>query len=233
MKSSNENIQKNSKQGNLTKQQKVSYNTTLESVKIAKKDSNHNISQNQFSKKLVQEPPLQITSNNANKTSRMRLTLMLMTFPITYLITTFPLFVIITCQLIGHYFVGNFKVNFENEFAIFRTLMFSNNSFNILFFILFGKSLRKDMLSLFLCSYKTAKYINTSRASFNIKSNNNPNNVLLQSPRLHTFENRTANENRTNSTKCSPIVLSREFCSFNHESNKNSKLMSAPCGSGN
>ena len=150
-------------------QTKAIYSPARNSVKILKKDSNGiDQQQNTNLKTIIDDANLKLTPKNANKTSRVRLTIMLMTFPITYLITTLPLFIIITCQLISHYLLKNSNENFEAEFAIFKTLMFFNNSFNILF----GKSLRKDMGNLFkLCLRQEEKNSNyTSKAALTLKS---------------------------------------------------------------
>ena len=47
--------------------------------------------------------------------------------------------------------VDSLKVekDFETEFVFSKTLMHINNSFNILFLMLFGKSLRKDLKKIF------------------------------------------------------------------------------------
>ena len=200
----------------LNQEPKAFYSQAQNSVKILTKDSIITETNNVNRKAIVNEANLKLVSTNTNKTSRVRLTLMLMTFPITYLITTLPLFIIITCQLISHYLLTNSKANFENEFAIFKTLMFFNNSFNILFFILFGKSLRKDMYSLFVCfSRRSEKYSNyASKASFTLKSNNqtnfnnNTNNICNknQSPKK-----RAGDQKMSLSTKCSPLIISHDL----------------------
>jgi hypothetical protein len=83
--------------------------------------------------------------------SKLKLTLMLMTFPLTYLLTTLPVFVIITLKLLENYFenLASFETNFESELLIAKTLMYANNSFNVLLFILLGKTLRNDVIQLF------------------------------------------------------------------------------------
>ena len=90
-----------------------------------------------------------LTKINTKQSSKLKMTVMLLTLPISYLLTTFPIFVIILFQLNFNYFRKKNSYNYETEFAISRMLMYINNSINILFFILFGKSLRKDFLKIF------------------------------------------------------------------------------------
>ena len=192
-------------------QTKAIYSPALNSVKILKKDSNGiQQQQNTNLKTILDDVNLKLTSTNTNKTSRVRLTIMLMTFPITYLITTLPLFIIIACQLISQYLVTNLNANFEAEFAVFKTLMFFNNSFNILFFILFGKSLRKDMVNLFKCNSRQTNKLNSNCVSHtlltqksNIQFNYNTNNKFQKQSNQ---ENRLKTNEKTlsNSTKFSP-----------------------------
>ena len=192
-------------------QTKAIYSPALNSVKILKKDSNGiQQQQNKNLKTILDDVNLKLTSTNTNKTSRVRLTLMIMTFPITYLITTLPLFIIITFQLISHYLVTNLNAHFEVEFAIFKTLMFFNNSFNIVFFILFGKSLRKDMVNLFKCNSRQTNKLNSNCVSHtlltqksNIQFNYNTNNKFQKQSNQ---ENRLKTNEKTlsNSTKFSP-----------------------------
>jgi hypothetical protein len=86
--------------------------------------------------------------NRERHLSKLKLTLMLMTFPLTYLLTTCPVFVIITLKLLENHF-AQFETNFESELVIAKTLMYANNSFNVLLFILLGKKLRNDVIQLF------------------------------------------------------------------------------------
>lgn len=84
--------------------------------------------------------------------SKLKLSLMLMTFPLSFLVTTFPVFVIITLRLLVSYSNVKFDTDFESEFAIAKTFMYANNSFNIFLYILLGKTLRRDMLNVFRCT---------------------------------------------------------------------------------
>ena len=86
--------------------------------------------------------------NHVKKSSNLKLTLMLLSFPISYLLSTCPIFSIISFKLIDFYFKLDKSYNYEIAFALARILMYINNSINILMFILFGKSLRKDFLKI-------------------------------------------------------------------------------------
>ena len=90
---------------------------------------------------------LRIAPINRSSISRWKLTLNLMTLPLSYLTSTLPLFVIILLQCVAPYIRKDLL--FENEFALAYMLMYANNSFNILFFIMFGKNVRGDLVALF------------------------------------------------------------------------------------
>jgi hypothetical protein len=81
-----------------------------------------------------------------NSSSNIKLTVMLMSLPISYLITALPIFIIVLLQF---FLIGNrtFNEN-ESELAIAKMLMYINSSINILFYIFLGKSLRKDFLEI-------------------------------------------------------------------------------------
>jgi len=94
--------------------------------------------------------------NNAKNSSAFRLTLMLMSFPISYLVCTLPIFLIISFKLIDYYLkLGNTK--YDVPFYLAKCFMYINNSTNIFLFILFGKNLRKDFLNLFSFKKKPKK----------------------------------------------------------------------------
>ena len=76
--------------------------------------------------------------------SDFKTTIMLMTLPFSYLVVTFPVFVIITLTFIKHDHDKALN-EYETAFVFFKTIMHLNNSFNILFFIFFGKTLRNDL----------------------------------------------------------------------------------------
>jgi hypothetical protein len=82
------------------------------------------------------------------KASKLKITFMLMIFPISFLLTTFPIFLIILFKLFLNIYL-NLKVDLESAFDIARVFVFLNNSLNMLFLIIFGKDLRKDFRTLF------------------------------------------------------------------------------------
>ena len=111
--------------------------------------------------------------------SKLKLTLMLMTFPLSYLVTTCPVFVIITLKLLENYF-AHFETNFESELVIAKTLMYANNSFNVLLFILTGKTLRNDVIKLFRFKrVSKTRIVETPNGDFNLIENNNKSKKLL------------------------------------------------------
>jgi len=79
------------------------------------------------------------------KTSGFKTTLMLLTLPISYLISTFPVFIIILLQFINNVIRDQTENDYETEFSISKLCMYLNNSFNILCFMLFGESVRNDI----------------------------------------------------------------------------------------
>jgi hypothetical protein len=82
------------------------------------------------------------------KASKLKITFMLMIFPISFLLTTFPIFLIILFKLFLNIYLS-LKVDLELAFDIAKVFMFLNNSLNMLFLIFFGKDLRKDFRTLF------------------------------------------------------------------------------------
>lgn len=116
-----------------------------------------------------------VSKNTKKKASKLKLTFMLMMFSVSYLITTLPVFVIILMRAFMIYVRQNDEIDFDTEFAIAKTLMFTNNSFNIMFLILFGKTLRRDMLDLLLfvaCVFKTKSQRKIQRKHNNDSFNN-------------------------------------------------------------
>ena len=93
--------------------------------------------------------------NNSKNSSTIRLTAMLMTFPLSYLMCTFPVFLIISFKLGNHYFESKKSNNYDVAFYLAKILMYFNNSTSILIFILFGKNLRKDFFN--LLTFKKAR----------------------------------------------------------------------------
>ena len=92
---------------------------------------------------------IEMSPCNTRPTSKFKMTVMLMAFPISYIITTTPVFIFITLQLFDYYFREEVSSNYETEFAFSKTIMYLNNSINVLFFILFGKNLRNDFFDVF------------------------------------------------------------------------------------
>ena len=84
---------------------------------------------------------------NFNQTSNLKLSVMLLTLPINYLITTLPVFIIIILQFL--LLDDNNANRFKTEMSIARTFMYVKNSINIFLYILMGKSLRKDIFDIF------------------------------------------------------------------------------------
>jgi len=121
----------------------------------------------------IRDTSASVQVKNKKKASKLKLTFMLMMFSLSYLITTLPVFIIIIIKAFMLYVNSgseNLNFSFESEFAIAKTLMFANNSFNILFLILFGQTLRRDMFEMllfFLCfrrpKNKREKTHNTTR----------------------------------------------------------------------
>ena len=114
--------------------------------------------------------PKSIAKRKQRKLSKLKLTLMLLMFPLSYLVTTLPVFLIISAKLATMYFdTGQEKTMFDSEFAISKTLMFANNSFNILFLILLGKTLRNDMIKLLACGrlkrFHNSTFINNANTN--------------------------------------------------------------------
>ena len=125
------------------------FNSTLNTIQIPNAQNSPQHHQKDSNQPL---PDHEIKLRSAKKTtSRAKMTLMLMAFPCSYLITTAPVFFIIICQVVTTQLGVTFSTSFEAEFAFAKTSMFVNNSFNILLLILLGKNLRKDMLSLLAC----------------------------------------------------------------------------------
>ncbi len=79
------------------------------------------------------------------KNSKFRISFMLMIFPISFLLTTLPIFIIIGLRTFNFYF----KLNLEIPFTLAKIFMYLNNSINLFLLIIFGKTLRKDFLKTF------------------------------------------------------------------------------------
>lgn len=90
---------------------------------------------------------------------------MLMALPISYLVTTFPIFLIVIhgCILIRD--TAGRRATYQSDYNFVYTLaksfMYVNNSINILFYILFGKNLRDDFLALLLSPLSCCGFSNS------------------------------------------------------------------------
>ena len=76
---------------------------------------------------------------------------MLMAIPISYLITSFPiLFVLIKGLIIRVYDQIDIKTtdSLTTAYTIGTILMYIDNSINILFYVVFGKTLRHDFIKI-------------------------------------------------------------------------------------
>ncbi|CAF1025997.1 unnamed protein product [Brachionus calyciflorus] len=104
-----------------------------------------------------------------NHSSNLKITIMLMALPICYLITTFPIFVII----IYSWFISHFSLvkddvyDLDRAYAITKIFMYVHNSINILIYIFFGKSFRKDFIGILPFKSLYNKLTRTSRNSSN------------------------------------------------------------------
>ena len=90
------------------------------------------------------------TGKQTKLTSNIKLTLMLLTFPLSYLFANIPIFMIISLKFIDYYFGVKTLHNYQSWLSVARILMFLNNSMNILLIILFGKGLRRDFFRIIL-----------------------------------------------------------------------------------
>ena len=83
---------------------------------------------------------------NNKSSSNFKLTIMLMSLPISYIITNFPIFFTIILQFFPK---NDYDLN-ENqiELSIAKVLMYINNSINILFYIFLGQNFRKQFKEL-------------------------------------------------------------------------------------
>ena len=83
----------------------------------------------------------------SQKSSKLKITVMLLIFPISFMLTSFPIFLIIIFRMFDLYF--KLKTDLVIFLAIAKILMFLNNSINIILLIIFGKNIRNDFLDIF------------------------------------------------------------------------------------
>ena len=133
-------MRKNSKSNNQVGLRK---NSTLTSIKLRKNSSSY-VSLKYFPRQFSRHSEIQIT--NSISSSNVKLTVMLMSLPISFIITNFPIFIIIILQF---YPFKSHTKEYKFELAISRVLMYINNSIHILFYIFLGNTLRKDFKRLF------------------------------------------------------------------------------------
>jgi hypothetical protein len=79
----------------------------------------------------------------SDSASNLKLTMMLMSLPVCYLITNFPIFVILIAQ-----FYDQNANDYKLELVVAKVLMYTNNSVNILFYVFLGKNFRKVLADL-------------------------------------------------------------------------------------
>jgi hypothetical protein len=92
-------------------------------------------------------------SRKAKNSSNLKITIMLMALPVSYLVTTFPIFfIIIRGLLISRFDLSSGNTKMSNAYEVGKIFMYVNNSINILFYILFGKNLRKDFIAILPCT---------------------------------------------------------------------------------
>lgn len=88
---------------------------------------------------------------NQNRANNLKITLMLLAIPLSYLITSFPIFVILIHGSLARIFsqADSLKTSysFNTAYTIGTILMYIDNSINILFYIVIGKNMRGDFLS--------------------------------------------------------------------------------------
>ena len=94
---------------------------------------------------------IKLTPMNSVRSSKpassLRMTLILMAIPISYLILSFPIFIILIYGWIMRVFHSNgmeASYSFDIACVIGTVLMYIDNSINILFYTVLGKNLRKD-----------------------------------------------------------------------------------------
>jgi hypothetical protein len=129
--------------------------TTLYSFRERKSSSFSSL--RHFSRNSSRQSEMQRT--NSISSSNLKLTIMLMSLPISFIITNFPIFIIIILQF--YPFKGPNK-DYKYESSIAKALMYLNNSIHILFYIFLGNTLRKDFKSLFKTIFKSRLMVNAS-----------------------------------------------------------------------
>jgi hypothetical protein len=126
-------------------------------------------------------------TNLKNKSSNLKSTLMLMALPISYLITTCPLLiVIIQAKIVDE--IKKDHNNYDTAYSIATILMYVNSSINILFYVVLGKNLRKDFIDLLLI-----KSLSNKCKKSNLDKSNNQANSLALNNHLNLSNRRLSN----------------------------------------
>ena len=90
-----------------------------------------------------------LQSIKSNSTSNLKLTIMLMTLPICYVITNFPIFIILILQ-----FNNKTSNDYKLDLVIAKVFMYTNNSINILFYLFLGKNFQNVFNDLICKTFK-------------------------------------------------------------------------------
>jgi hypothetical protein len=80
----------------------------------------------------------------AKKTPKSRITIMIFIFPLSFLLNSFPVYLLMLINIFSGY-----EKDLEKEIA--KIFMLLNNSISIFLLITFGKQMRKAFLRLFCC----------------------------------------------------------------------------------
>ena len=88
----------------------------------------------------------EIDVTNEKTHSNYEFSILLIAFPVTYVVANSLIFSIILFRLIEYYFELGKKVDYEMGFLVSKMFMYLNNSLNILLFIIFDKNFRKEIL---------------------------------------------------------------------------------------
>jgi hypothetical protein len=110
-------------------------------------NAQQSISQERQSISFSNDSPTTTIKVYRQKSSKLKLTFMLLIFPISFLLTSFPIFLLIIFRIFDLYF--KLQKDLAIELAIAKILMFLNNSINIILLIIFGKNIRNDFLNIF------------------------------------------------------------------------------------
>jgi hypothetical protein len=120
-----------------------------------------------------------------------------MSVPISYLITSFPIAVII---LHGCWIKFSNSENSNDSFSIVyyigKILMYVNTSTNIFLYICLGKSLRKDFVA--ISAFKFWKRLYWCSDARNTRNNEHSRNVLNQNALIEDSKHKRSSTNASN-----------------------------------